>query len=956
MYEKNADLMGTFSNARGAVSRSAQGLLDKIRGSSANDGVAALPPDAQQAVNDGISKLPDSARQTVDSLRDKPIGGLAEKATKLLGEGGRKIGDKAEKALADVNAPSGLSYIPGIGGYLSGLFRPTPGRGRFVSSVGEGVSGNLGGVAGGAAGVVGGAGVGLGGALLAALLSKGKIRLGNNAVLGGGFAGGLTGNSLGTHAGAGLFRDIAAKPEKSAELTGNQEEIDVNNNDKIEAADLANLRKGKNLSKDKTKFAEWPDKPTFTANMSLPEKQPNRYVVGKKSAPKANTAGIEEAQAKLASQDNASPSRSAAGDSKGVKYKQQNEDHATGTAAFDSLDKYLRMSKKAGLNDFQTNFFGRLIQEGRNQQEIYAAVKQAGDQFGAEVGKELKRGLKKLGFAGLGGLIGKGLMTAGKATMGNAGNIAKIGVGGGALAAGAGAGYGAAKMPGAVQEGITQAAPAIGANAANTAMDRMQKMPSQFGDMAGQALQKMPAQFGDMAGQALQKMPAQFGDMANQAMQRMPFSMGGGQSGIGQSTGGFAGPYKQSRDKQAGVWDKLVGLGLKGTGVATKAAPRIIGTPTAGTGLANVVNQSTKSTLVPRMVTGATTGAINPFTGAMAEGPEDETGWGMAGRIGASALAGAGLGGAGNMKMNNMLKRMSGGTFAGGAADQAAGLAGYDTGGYGAKGGFLGAAALPKLYSKGGVTGIGATKIPGTQKTISDLAGFAGGTGGKSIQTADLLSLADPFNMGMKGIGAGYKALKPFAKSNPIATAGLGLGAAGLGTGAYMANQGVNAVNGMRDDMAKQMTSFRNEANNHLSGIRQDLGGGMGGIGKFFEENKHWLMPALLAGGGALAGGALGGGQGAALGGLSLPALYMMHQNGMFGGGAANPLQSQGGPAKRPDYAQQNQQYEQEQVNKQVAARTKDPRLAGPLKTPTPPMPKSAGDRAVKLMRHFAKN
>ena len=912
MYEKNADLMGTFSNARGAVSRSAQGLLDKIRGSSVKDVVADREATGKQLQDSMTEAIPESIRENVDSLSSQPMGELADKATKALSD--LKIPSKSD------TSPSALSYIPGIGGYLSGLAKPTPGRGRFVSSVGEGVSGNIGGAAGGAAGVLGGATLGGVGALLAALLSKGKIKPGAPSIVGGGLAGGLTGNSLGTHAGAGLFRDIAARPEKSAELTGNQEEIDVNDNGKIEGVDLANLRKGKKLSKDKTKFAEWTPAPSFSANMAMPNKT-NPFLQGKKPSAKADADGAKDALRKLGSQDNCSPSRSAAGDSKGVKYKQQTEDHATGTAAFDSLDKYLRMSKKAGLNDFQSTFFSRLIQEGRNEHEIYAAVKQANAQFGAEVGKELKRGFKKL--AGVGSLLGQGLMTAGRAAMGNAGNIAKIGVGGGALAAGAGAGYGVAKMPKAVQEGITQAAPAIGAGVANTAMDRMQKMPSQFGDMAGQALQKMPAQFGDMAGQALQRMPAQFGDIANQAMQRMPFSMGGGQSGIGQSTGGFAGPYKQSRDKQAGVWDKLVGLGLKGTAVTAKAAPKIIGTPTAGTGLANVVNQSTRSTLVPRMVTGATTGAINPFTGAMAEGAEDETGWGMAGRIGASALAGAGLGGAGNMKMNNMLKRMGGGTFAGGAVDSAAGLAGYDTGGYGAKGGFLGGAALPKLYSKGGVTGIGATKIPGTQKTISDLAGFAGGTGGKSIQTADLLSLADPFNMGMKGIGAGYKALKPFAKSNPIATAGLGLGAAGLGTGAYMAN----TVSGMRDDMSKQMTSFRNEANNQMNGIRQDLGGGMGGIGKFFEENKHWLMPALLAGGGALAGGAMGGGTGAALGGLSLPALYMMHQNGMFGGGgAANPLQAPEGKP-RLDYAQQNQQLAKEEADKQVAARTKDPRL-----------------------------
>ena len=109
----------------------------------------------------------------------------------------------------------------------------------------------------------------------------------------------------------------------------------------------------------------------------------------------------------------------------------------------------------------------------------------------------------------------------------------------------------------------------------------------------------------------------------------------------------------------------------------------------------------------------------------------------------------------------------------------------------------------------------------------------------------------------------------------------------------------------------------------------------MGGIGQFFNENKHWLMPALLAGGGALAGNALGGGTGAALGGLSLPALYMMHQNGMFGGGgAANPLQAQGGSAKRPDYAQQNQQYEREQTDKQIADRNRDPRLASPTSAP----------------------
>jgi hypothetical protein len=110
----------------------------------------------------------------------------------------------------------------------------------------------------------------------------------------------------------------------------------------------------------------------------------------------------------------------------------------------------------------------------------------------------------------------------------------------------------------------------------------------------------------------------------------------------------------------------------------------------------------------------------------------------------------------------------------------------------------------------------------------------------------------------------------------------------------------------------------------------------------------------------------------------------MMHQNGMFGGGKANPLHAPEATTHRPDYAQQNQQYEREQADKQIAARTRDPRLASPTSQIFPnnsieggirqaidnakkydPITgriienfskKSAGDRAVRLLRHFAKN
>jgi hypothetical protein len=445
MYEKNADIMSSLAGAKDSVSKGAANLLSKLKGSSLKDVIADREATGAQMQDNVTGAIPESIRENVDALSSQPMGELANKATKLLGEGGRLVGDKVEKS----NAPSALSYIPGIGGYLGGLAKPTPGRGRFVSSLGEGVSGSAGAGLGSALGLTGGATLGGIGHLLMSLLSKGKyhpstaMMAAHPAMLGGGALGGLVGGSLGTNAGAGLFRDIAAKPEKSAELIGNQEEIDVNNNGKIEGVDLANLRKGKKLSKDKTKFAEWPTPPVFSPAMPKLENKPNPFVQGKKSAPKANTAGIEEAQAKLASQDNCSPSRSAAGDSKGVKYKLQNEDHATGTAAFDSLDKYLRMSKKAGLNDFQSTFFSRLIQEGRNEQDLYTAVKHAGDQFGYEVGKELKKGLEKLAIMGVLSGLGRAAMAGGKAIGGSIGG-AYTGAKAGIAASGAGKAMGQA--------------------------------------------------------------------------------------------------------------------------------------------------------------------------------------------------------------------------------------------------------------------------------------------------------------------------------------------------------------------------------------------------------------------------------------------------------------------------------------------------------------------------------
>jgi hypothetical protein len=385
-----------------------------------------------------------------------------------------------------------------------------------------------------------------------------------------------------------------------------------------------------------------------------------------------------------------------------------------------------------------------------------------------------------------------------------------------------------------------------------------------------------------------------------------------------------------------------------------------------------------------QMWTGAGTGATNPFTGMFTPSDDPNAGWGdYAARVGGSTLAGMGAGLLGGQGTQNLMKRMYAGSLAGSTADLGAGAFGIDTGGLGGKAGFLGAGISPAKMPK--FLGQAANRFAGGTDDIirTGRTGNVFTVPGRQGDTLTALSKLDPFSLASKG----YTSLvKPNVRpaldamnANRALTAGIGLGTAGIGTGAYIGNKAVSGINNASERMNAQMNMLRDETHNNLSGIRQDLGGGMGGIGQFFEENKHWLMPALLAGGGALAGGALGGQSGAAMGGLSLPALYMMHQNGMFGGGgAANPLQA---PPAKANYAQKMQQHEQELVDDYIARRNQDPRLASPTAQPSkpylgtgvmpnmPPKPNSsvgggglinpnkmAGDRAVRLMRHFAKN
>lgn len=219
--------------------------------------------------------------------------------------------------------------------------------------------------------------------------------------------------------------------------------------------------------------------------------------------------------------------------------------------------------------------------------------------------------------------------------------------------------------------------------------------------------------------------------------------------------------------------------------------------------------------------------------------------------------------------------------------------------------------------------------------------------GGQMLQNAGNQAL----QYGQQGVQA-LKNTRPmqYAMANPGRTA---LGAA-VGGGALMggysamgipgairqglSDAGDNAVNGLmqrpevqqllqhghefmgqgRDFMNRGMQSFNNmdgflnsgqQAFNNANGMMNNVNGAFGGLGDFFQQNSHWLIPALMGGGGAALGYGLGGGTGAALGGLGLPALYMAYQNGLIPGmGQPQGQQGQQTPPPLQSELQRQQQ------------------------------------------------
>lgn len=113
---------------------------------------------------------------------------------------------------------------------------------------------------------------------------------------------------------------------------------------------------------------------------------------------------------KESSSCNMHPTAAGEGDKK---YKIDPAADAKGEDAFKSLDEYM---KKAGLNSFQANFFGRLIQAGLDETQIRQATKIAGDRFGEKVAAELNSGIEKIAFLQAAGqLAGRALPFLGRA-------------------------------------------------------------------------------------------------------------------------------------------------------------------------------------------------------------------------------------------------------------------------------------------------------------------------------------------------------------------------------------------------------------------------------------------------------------------------------------------------------------------------------------------------------------
>ena len=642
----------------------------------------------------------------------------------------------------------------------------------------------------------------------------------------------------------------------------------------------------------------------------------------------ATLGGIDAAMAKRGSQDNGAQRLSSAGESSGVKFKHDDAGHATGSSAFDTLDGYM---KKAGLNSFQTQFFSRMVESGMPEVMIGAAVKTAGDRFGAEVHAELQDGYEKLAFnATAGKAILQGLFGVGRKMLGTGAKqgVKAVGKGafgqGGAVAPAAASGLRGAGQ--AAARGTTNAAKNVGSSMANATRN------------AGSSMANATRNAGSSMANATRKA------VGNPTMTRtIP------------DTGGFASTVAGNtfKAKPTGGYRALQGLGNYFGSGALQTAGR--------DGLRKGLNQYAGG-LTQQMGSKATTGGIfgaldpdNTYMGGDQNPLGNIAGGVGMGLFGGPAMTGAMRRGAATGAMGSISDEL-------GFTDNAAQLGRY--------GGMLAPRSLSRIP---GVSGAAARAGTGEAKMLPSIARKLGlqeagkattnrelaqalvktplSTGYKQTGKGNLgvFDAMDPANQAFRGAGAALRKGKSMlSNSGPGTAAALttaGILAPAAGAALYKGNQTRNRLSDQANqtmgvaanalaDAHQQVSDFISstdsqvqealkpenlaEVGKHLAndeGIQEQVSGLAGGFfGQFMENAGTGVMgavenflgpeaasflqenwPLLLAGAAGIGGGALmGGGAGALLGGVAAPlAMMMAQESGMFGGGdtgTQNPL------------------------------------------------------------------
>lgn len=587
---------------------------------------------------------------------------------------------------------------------------------------------------------------------------------------------------------------------------------------------------------------------------------------------------------KAGSQDNSAQRLSSAGESSGVSFKHDDEGHATGASAFDTLDGYM---KKAGLNSFQTQFFSRMIESGMPESMIAATVKTAGDRFGAKVQAELQDGLEKIAD------LKKGLLGLGKAILGQGAKktTKKVGPAMGRnlpprkpapFGAGIDGAAGAAKSQATRPRPITQDMQNVvdAQRAARTIPKPAAPRPAapKPAPPAASAAQAVPGAAADAApgfwarqNQGARRAAGAIGDYFGSQSLRTARrqGLGAGLQSYGRNLARGAGG-RAATGAFYGATDP--GLGDSNTSIYDLA----FGLPTG-----NVPENFSYGGLLANTIGGITSGVLGGRAGQRAQ-------W--------RSMAGQGLGE---------------------VADLVPGVDGMAQTGRNL--GLVMPSRMPVLRN-GKIKNLGTELGTGPSRTAKAKKYWAD----KDVGILDKL---DPLNAGAAAVGRGGRALKDkvlkpgleLAKANPTAATLGGLGTAGLAGAGYLGNRAVQSLDDMglaamnassevsafTEDAKKQMDSFGEDfkaqlpdlARDAASQVSSDLLGGIksfgGNVAQFAESifgegtadylANNWPMLLAGLGIGGVGGAMMGGGKGALLGGIAAPlALLFAQQQGLL--------------------------------------------------------------------------